>query len=94
AVDAGPLLVQDTMVPQEALGSMIAFYAYVYRQFPEKIVEAVGLMTQGRFMPQGYGENSHPRPLPGCKTLAEFRRKGGVIVRVRDLALARALLEA
>ena len=91
-VDAGPLLLQHTAVPQEVCGSMIAFYAYVYENFPQHMTKAVENLLQQVFMPNTDSVTMAPNTLPCAKTFVGFRKKNGVVIRFRDVWLAVRLL--
>lgn len=92
-VDAGPLLVEHNAIPYDALGSMIGFYAHVYGLFARHMTEAVQLMLAGHYLPQGVGHEARPHRLPDGRAFRQFRRKGGTIIRLRDIALARRMVD-
>ncbi len=91
-VDAGALLLRHSQIPEVALRSMIAYYAYVYGLFGQHMAKAVEMLLQHETV-QGSGEDASPSPLPDAQAFATFREKGGVVMRISDLGLAVSLLD-
>jgi methionyl-tRNA formyltransferase len=91
SIDEGALLVQDRAIPRDALDTMVRFYLYVFRKFPERMCAAVEAVVAG--------DTSAPDPqiagsyygLPTRKDVRDFRRAGGSIVGWSDLSQALTL---
>ena len=90
-VDAGPILWQQVPFPPQHCRSMIRFYAEVFRQFGEVMPQAVERLLRQEYLPPSLSQQE-PVGLPDKDTLAQFRAKGGVVMRWRDLPQAWKLL--
>lgn len=94
-VDDGPLLLVHRDVPPQALESMVAWYVHGYRLFPQHMAEAVARLLAGDFPAQAgeydAGRDARPYPLPEAQTMADFRHKGGRVIRLQDVPLAASL---
>jgi methionyl-tRNA formyltransferase len=90
-IDEGPLLVQDRGVPATSLGTMARFYLYVFGTFPERMREAVSMFAVGTTLAPLPGIGASYYGLPSRAQVADFRRAGGHIISIVDIARAWAL---
>lgn len=84
-IDEGALLVQDREIPATATTSMIAFYLYVFKTFPNRTLEAVSACIDGREETPKEGIAPSYHGLPGRDDVANFRSKGGKVIRITDI---------
>lgn len=84
-IDEGPLLVQDRAIPRDALGSMVRFYLYVFRTFPEHMCAAVDALGAGNTCAPDPAVAPSYHGLPTRKDVRDFRHAGGRIGRWPDI---------
>lgn len=88
AVDEGPLLVQDRAIPARSLRSMLCFYLYVFRTFPDRMREAVVALLTGDEVQPGIDLVPSYHGLPTERDVAAFRMQGGRIISLSDIPKA------
>jgi hypothetical protein len=90
-IDEGPLLVQDRDVPATCLGTMVRFYLHVFGTFPEQMRAAVSMLAASTTLTPLPGIGASYYSQPSRAQVADFRRAGGHIISITDIARAWAL---
>jgi Formyl transferase len=90
-IDEGPLLVQDRDVPATSLGTMVRFYLHVFGTFPERMRAAVLMLAASTTLAPLPGIGASYYGQPSRAQVADFRRAGGHIISITDIARAWAL---
>jgi hypothetical protein len=85
-IDEGPLLVQDLSIPPGSLRTMVRFYLYVFRTFPDQIRAAVAALGRAETLPHNTTATPSYFGRPTREDVAAFRRKGGNIITINDIA--------
>ena len=84
-IDAGPILVQRRVVESGQPRSMVEFYIWVFRQFPEMASEAVRRLCSLNEEPAHSETREDYFSLPTRADYKRFHRAGGRIICLRDL---------
>ncbi len=90
-IDEGRLVLQYRITDVPAQASMVAFYWHVFRQFPERLADAVESFVAKEFLPYSSDLPSTYFGLPKRQDVIAFRKKGGRVIRWRDILLATRL---
>ncbi|MGN7612964.1 formyltransferase family protein [Magnetococcales bacterium HHB-1] len=86
-IDAGDLLYQKKIDQPSHLESMITFYHYVFTSYPEHILQAIKALVENRAINKDPTIQDSYYSLPKKDDVVQFRKKGGKIIRWRDLML-------
>ncbi len=84
-VDAGPVLLQRRVDPRSLPRSMVQFYIWVFRVFPEMAVEAADRLVARSGTDAPDREAGPYFSLPSRADYCAFRAAGGRVIRVPDL---------
>lgn len=86
-IDTGELIFQER-VPEEFTESMVQFYYYTYKHFGNMLNLALDNVTCKKEIKKVHDYTSSYYGLPTRDDYEVFKKKGGVIIRTRDLSLA------
>lgn len=85
-IDKGEVIL-SRKVPTSVCTSMIRFYSHIFDVFPQLVLEATKLLSEGRrSVEQPLPSTYHGRPI--AEDYKEFRRRGGHIIKLSDLIYA------
>jgi hypothetical protein len=84
-IDAGPVLLRRHVAVDQQPQSMVEFYLWVYRGFPELAVEAARRLHSGMEEPCARTSSGDYFGLPTRADYVQFQKAGGRIVRLGDL---------
>lgn len=90
-IDAGPVLLRRHVAPDNRPKSMIEFYVWVFREFPEMALEAARRLYSGTREQSAESSPGDYFSLPTPADHARFRKVGGRIIRPGDLRRSLAL---
>jgi hypothetical protein len=90
-IDAGPVLLRRHVSLDNQPKSMIEFYMWVFREFPEMALEAARRLFNGTQEQNAGGSPGDYFSLPTPADYARFRKAGGRIIRLGDLWRSLAL---
>jgi len=86
-VDSGDVLVQET-VSRDSSKSMIDFYVTVQHRFPDILIKALDAIVAGGRIVPSHGLSPSYHGLPGRQEYGEFKKRGGRIIRMKDIPSA------
>jgi folate-dependent phosphoribosylglycinamide formyltransferase PurN len=89
-VDSGEILVQELVPPGQAR-SLVEFYATVHRRFSGMLIDALDALQKGAIVEPSHDYPASYHGLPGREECGEFKRRGGRIIRWRDIPSAWSL---
>lgn len=92
AIDEGDLVYQEKVDDPALIHSMIAFYFYVYKNYPAMLNSALKNLVQNTPVPLPENISDSYYSLPQAKDYVEFKNNGGRIITFTDLFLPAALL--
>ena len=84
-IDEGPILIQEYCPKSLDSASMVNFYRYVYRRFPNSIKLAVEACINKNYKKPITNMNSSYFSLPKREDVRLFRKKGGSIIDWQDI---------
>ena len=87
-IDEGPLLVQDKIIPEKYLSTMIRFYLYVFGTFSQRIRACVRILADSEVRTDFPAVQKSYYGLPTRKDVRDFRRRGGRIIALTDILMA------
>lgn len=82
-IDGGKILLQE-IVPIQYTSSMIKFYLYVFRKYPDMLLFALDNIVKRKFIEPIIDLKSSYHGLPSKSDYAMFTRKGGEIITIAD----------
>lgn len=86
-IDAGELVFQES-IPEEYADSMVRSYYYVYKHFGDMLQVALANTVNAHKIKPVHNYASSYYGLPTRDDYEAFKKKGGMIIRIRDLPLA------